>query len=83
MSFYTGQKLLIYKGRINGLWFGSLFPDAPPIFLEDPQLAELWTGSRRVYFVTSHENKKGLLEKLGPVYVLAKAGGKYVLTNQP
>jgi 4-amino-4-deoxy-L-arabinose transferase-like glycosyltransferase len=83
VSFYTGKQLLIYKGRINGLWFGSLFPDAPPIFLEDEQLNALWSGPKRVYFVTGHENSKEALERFGPVYVLTEAGGKYVLTNRP
>ncbi|HTQ95485.1 MAG TPA: glycosyltransferase family 39 protein [Candidatus Acidoferrum sp.] len=83
VSFYTGKQLLIYKGRINGLWFGSLFPDAPPIFLEDEQLSALWSGPKRVYFVTGHENRKEALAKFGPVYELTRAGGKYVLTNRP
>ncbi len=82
VNFYTGKQMLIYKGRINGLWFGSLFPDAPPIFLEDPQLTELWTGPNRIYFVTGKEDRKEFLAKLGPVYELAKSGSKYVLTNR-
>jgi 4-amino-4-deoxy-L-arabinose transferase-like glycosyltransferase len=83
VNFYTGQQMLIYNGRINGLWFGSLFPDAPPIFLDDPQLAELWSGPKRVYFVTGDETKKDFLGKIGPVYVLAEAGAKYALSNRP
>jgi len=82
VNFYTGEQLLIYNGRINGLWFGSLFPDAPPIFLEDPQLTELWQSSTRVYFVTGDENKRDSLQKIGPVYLIAQAGGKYVLSNK-
>jgi 4-amino-4-deoxy-L-arabinose transferase-like glycosyltransferase len=83
VNFYTGKQMLIYNGRINGLWFGSLFPDAPPIFLEDAQLTELWTGSNRMYFVTGDEKMKNFLEKTGPTYVLAESGGKRVLTNRP
>jgi 4-amino-4-deoxy-L-arabinose transferase-like glycosyltransferase len=82
INFYTGKQLLIYKGRINGLWFGSLFQDAPPIFIEDSQLTDLWSGSTRVYFVTEDEDKKELLEKIGPTFQLAEAGGKYVFTNK-
>jgi 4-amino-4-deoxy-L-arabinose transferase-like glycosyltransferase len=82
INFYTGKQMLIYRGRINGLWFGSLFPDAPPIFLEDAQLDQLWAGPQRVYFVTGNKGKKDLLETIGPVYVLAESGGKYVLTNR-
>ena len=75
--------MLIYDGRINGLWFGSLFPDTPPIFLEEPQLAEIWAGPSRVYFVTGDEKKKELFQKIAPPYLLAEAGGKYVFTNRP
>ena len=82
VNFYTGEQMLIYSGRINGLWFGSLFPDAPPIFLEDPQLTELWKGPNRLYFVTGDEKRKEFLEKLGPVYALAESGGKFVFTNR-
>jgi 4-amino-4-deoxy-L-arabinose transferase-like glycosyltransferase len=82
VNFYTGKQMLIYNGRINGLWFGSLFPDAPPIFLEDAQLTERWAGPNRMYFVTGDEKKKDFLQKIGPVYVLAQSGGKFVLTNR-
>lgn len=83
VNFYTGRQMLIYNGRINGLWYGSLFPDAPPIFLDDVQLAEIWTAPNRAYFITGDEKRKNSLEKFGPTYEFAKAGGKLVLTNRP
>jgi len=82
VNFYTGQQMLIYNGRINGLWFGSLFPDSPPIFIGDSQLAQLWSGPARVYFVTGKDTRKDQLQQLGPVYTLAKSSGKFVLTNR-
>jgi hypothetical protein len=75
--------MYILNGRINGLWYGSLFPDAPQIFLDNRQFAQMWTGPGRVYFVTGDEKKKGYLEKLGAFYPLAKAGGKFVFSNRP
>jgi 4-amino-4-deoxy-L-arabinose transferase-like glycosyltransferase len=83
VNFYTQKQLLIYNGRIMGLWFGSLFPDSPPIFLDDTQLANVWKGPARVYFVTGDEKRLEYLEKIAPAYRLAKAGGKFVLTNRP
>ena len=83
VNFYTGQQMLIYNGRITGLWFGSLFPDAPPIFLGDAELARIWRGPNRVYFVTGDAKKKDLLGKIAPTFALAKAGGKFVYTNRP
>jgi 4-amino-4-deoxy-L-arabinose transferase-like glycosyltransferase len=82
VNFYTGAQMLIFNGRINGLWYGSLFPDAPPIFIDDAQLARAWAGSSRVYFVTGSEERREYLDKIGPVYELAKAGGKFVFTNR-
>ena len=82
INFYTGEQMLIFNGRINGLWYGSLFPDAAPIFLDDVRLAHTWAGPDRVYFVTGSEERRAYLEKLGPVYEVARAGGKFVLSNR-
>jgi 4-amino-4-deoxy-L-arabinose transferase-like glycosyltransferase len=82
VNFYTGRQMLIFNGRINGLWYGSLFPDASPIFIDDPQLARAWHGPNRIYFVTGGDDRRAYLEKLGPTYELAKSGGKFVFTNR-
>jgi 4-amino-4-deoxy-L-arabinose transferase-like glycosyltransferase len=82
VNFYTGQQMLIFNGRINGLWYGSLFPDAAPIFIDDSQLARTWAGPNRIYFVTGAGDRRSYLEKIGPVYELARSGGKFVFTNR-
>jgi hypothetical protein len=82
VNFYTTRQMLIFNGRINGLWFGSLFPDAPPIFIDDSQLARAWQGANRIYFVTGGDDRRAYLEKLGPTYELAKSGGKFVFSNR-
>jgi 4-amino-4-deoxy-L-arabinose transferase-like glycosyltransferase len=82
VNFYTGRQMLIFNGRINGLWYGSLFPDAAPIFIDDAQLARAWSGPSRIYFVTGGDDRRGYLQKLGPTYELAKSGGKFVFTNR-
>jgi 4-amino-4-deoxy-L-arabinose transferase-like glycosyltransferase len=83
INFYTRQQMLIFNGCINGLWYGSLFPDAPPIFLDDAQFARVWAGPSRVFFVTGSNERRVYLEKISPVYQLAQAGGKFVFTNRP
>ena len=83
VNFYTEKQLLIWNGRINGLWYGSLFPDAPPIFLDDRQLVALWSGSERVYLLTGDEKKVESLKKIAPTYIVAKSGGKFALSNRP
>jgi hypothetical protein len=82
INFYTREQMLILNGRINGLWYGSLFPDAPPIFLDDAQFARLWAGPGRVYFVTGMNERRTYLKKISPVYLLAEAGGKFAFTNR-
>ncbi len=83
VNFYTKRQLLIFNGRINGLWYGSLFPDAPPIFLDGARFEALWKSSRRVYFLAQSEERKAFLEKLGGTFEVAKSGGKFVFTNRP
>jgi 4-amino-4-deoxy-L-arabinose transferase-like glycosyltransferase len=83
VRFYTGQQLLILNGRITGLWYGSLFPDAPDIFLDDARFAKLWVGTNRVYLVTSDPKKRDSLSIIAPAYLLTKAGGRFVYSNRP
>jgi 4-amino-4-deoxy-L-arabinose transferase-like glycosyltransferase len=82
VNFYTGRQMLIFKGRINGLWYGSLFPDAAPIFIDDADLVRGWGGATRLYFVTGSDERRAYLEKLGPVNEIARAGGKFVFSNR-
>jgi 4-amino-4-deoxy-L-arabinose transferase-like glycosyltransferase len=83
INFYTRKQMLILNGRINGLWYGSLFPDAPQIFLDDAQFAKIWAGNSRVFLVTGSGERRATLEKIAAVYLLARAGGKFVFTNRP
>jgi 4-amino-4-deoxy-L-arabinose transferase-like glycosyltransferase len=84
VNFYTGIQLHLVNGRVNDLWYGSLFPDAPPIFENDASFAQLWLGSHRVFFITFNERGPEKLRRLGSAYhELAHSGGKAVFVNQP
>ena len=83
VRYYTGQQILVLNGRINGLWYGSLFPDSPDIFLDDGRFKRLWAGPNRVYFITHDEKMRDTLAPIAPAYELTHAGGRYVLTNRP
>jgi 4-amino-4-deoxy-L-arabinose transferase-like glycosyltransferase len=82
VNFYTGRQMLIFNGRINGLWYGSLFPDAAPIFVDDAQLARIWAGPNRIYFVTGADGRRAYLENIGEVYEVAKSEDKFVFSNR-
>jgi 4-amino-4-deoxy-L-arabinose transferase-like glycosyltransferase len=82
LLFYTQQPAHLVNGRINGPWFGSFWPDAPPIFEDESSLRQLWASPRHIYLLTYHPTQRRRdLSPLGPVHILASAGGKTVLTN--
>lgn len=83
VGFYTGQPLYMLNGRVNNLWYGSLFADAPHRFEDNASFAKLWSGSGRIFFVTdSADDATKLLESKGG-YVIAQYAGKSVLSNRP
>jgi len=84
LLFYTHQPVHLVNGRINGPWYGSFWPDAPAIFETDDSLRRLWSGSGRIFLLTYHpDTRTPDLARYGHVRVLAAAGGKSILTNQP
>jgi len=86
LLFYTrdtGSHVLLIDGRVNGPWFGSFWPDAPRIFLNDADLKQLWAGQHRVFLLTYHADQRAKdLAPFGHVNALASSGGKTVLSNR-
>jgi 4-amino-4-deoxy-L-arabinose transferase-like glycosyltransferase len=83
LLFYTRQPVHLVNGRINGPWFGSFWPDAPPIFETEATLRKLWAGPNRVFLMTPvPASRIHNLEPFGPVQIIASAGGKTILTNR-
>jgi 4-amino-4-deoxy-L-arabinose transferase-like glycosyltransferase len=84
IGFYLPQKVLLLNGRMTGLEFGSYYPDAPPVFIGDAEIAELWRGDRRVFLFT-HDNKFEAVRKAvsGEMHRIAAAGEKSVYSNRP
>lgn len=84
VSFYTQQPVSLVDGRINGLWFGSYWPDAPHVFETNDSLHTLWSQKdRRVFLFTLDPARRADLVHYGPVYGLATLGGKSILSNRP
>ena len=79
VGFYTGVQLHLLNGRINDLWYGSLFPDAPQIFEDDASFVRMWQGKGRVWFVTAHPELHSKLLSGG--HELVRSGGKVVYSN--
>src|SRR5262249_53654946 len=84
IGFYLPQKVLLLNGRMTGLEFGSHYPDAPPVFIGDSEIAQLWQGQKRVFLFT----RDGDFEKVrsvikGEMFQVAAAGEKSVYSNRP
>jgi len=95
VNFYTRRQIRILNGRCNNIWYGSKFPDAPPIFDDDASFERLWRGDKPVFLLTdakSSPDRKPAEEcphkehlpdyVIQDACVLAKWGGKLVLTNE-
>ena len=74
----------ILEGRSSNLWYGSFFADAPQIFETPQSLAQKWPGAQRIFLWQDLANQPSGLPALpGSVYVVAKSGGKEIVSNQP
>jgi 4-amino-4-deoxy-L-arabinose transferase-like glycosyltransferase len=83
LIFYTGQQVHLINGRVNGLWYGSFWTDAPRIFEDESTLRQLWASPRRIFLFTYNPTARTQdLTPYGPAHALASAGGKTILTNQ-
>ncbi len=84
LIFYTQQPVHLVNGRVNGPWYGSFWPDTPPIFEDEASLRSLWSSRHRVFLLTYQRVERARdLSPLAPVRTLSAAGGKAILINQP
>ncbi len=71
----------ILNGRRNNIWYGSTFPDAPPVFDDDQAFEKLWRSGKRVFLWTEENNVPSYVKR-AEYCQLAKWGGKQILTNE-
>lgn len=83
IGFYTRQPLYMLNGRVNNLWYGSLFADAPHRFEDDASFAKLWSGPTRIFFVIDDPEQEEKFEQSKGGYLIAEYAGKFVLSNRP
>lgn len=96
VNFYTHRQLRMLNGQCNNIWYGSKFPDAPPIFDNDTSFAQLWNSGQTVFLLTDakarpsdevsdrcpQKDRLPSYIKKEDACVLARWGGKLVLTNE-
>ena len=84
LLFYLKRPIDLVNGRTTSMWFGSTFPDAPHIFLDDADLARDWCGDHRVFLFVPPGQLDDVNKRLPqPRYVVAESSGKVVYSNQP
>ena len=81
LTFYTHQSLSMLNGRINNLWYGSLYADAPNRFENDTSFAALWHSTTRVFFVTHNAQRTQQWMQAEGGEIIAASGGKFVVLN--
>jgi 4-amino-4-deoxy-L-arabinose transferase-like glycosyltransferase len=77
----NAQPIHILDGRSSNLWYGSFFPDAPPIFEDSVSLSLKWTEPRRIFLWQDLSQPVPALPN--KIYFIAQSGGKEILSNQP
>jgi 4-amino-4-deoxy-L-arabinose transferase-like glycosyltransferase len=85
LGFYLKRAdVHILEGRSSNLWYGSFFADAPKIFETPESFRAKWAGEQRIFLWQSLTDPPNELPAVdGPVYVIAKGGGKEIVSNQP
>lgn len=84
LLFYLRRPIDLVNGRTTSMWFGSTYPDAPKIFLDDQDLLKEWSSGDRVFlFVPAYERQT--VDSLLPSqrFVAAESSGKIIYSNRP
>jgi hypothetical protein len=84
LGFYLRRAdIHILEGRSSNLWYGSFFPDVPKIFETPESFASKWNGPQRIFLWQSLTDPPNQLPAgIGTVYVIAKGGGKEIVSNR-
>jgi 4-amino-4-deoxy-L-arabinose transferase-like glycosyltransferase len=78
------RRVYLVDGRTTSMYFGSTFPDAPPIFLTSANLLAQWgNGPRKLLFVPL-ERRDDVDQLLGSrQIILQQTSGKALITDRP
>jgi hypothetical protein len=82
LAFYLQRRLFLVNGRSTSLLYGSHYPDAPHIFLDDSGLARAWKGTDRLFLFVTPDKRSRVESLLGNPRTFAESSGKMIFTNQ-
>lgn len=83
LLFYLQRPIELVNGRTTSMWFGSTYPDAPHIFLDDQDLLRKWASDQRVFlFVPEYARRTvdGLLA--AHKFTVIESSGKVIYSNR-
>ncbi len=84
LLFYLRRPIELVNGNTTSMWWGSTYPDAPHIFIDDLDLQRAWNSQERVFlFVPQHERSKVEALLPGPLHIASEASGKVIFENHP
>ncbi|MGC2648533.1 MAG: glycosyltransferase family 39 protein [Candidatus Sulfotelmatobacter sp.] len=82
LLFYLRRPIELVNGNTTSMWWGSTYPDAPHIFIDDQDLLRAWNSPERVFlFVPEYERAKVEALLPGPLHIASEASGKVIFTN--
>ena len=83
INFYMEEPVYMLNGRINNLWYGSLYADAPHRFETTESFLSLWQGPGRIFFVTHDAQRIANWQREHGGTLVAEFSGKYLFLNHP
>ena len=84
LLFYLQRPIDLVNGRTTSMWFGSTYPDAPKIFLDDQDLLKEWSSGERVFlFVPAYERQTVDALIRSQKFAAAESSGKIIYSNRP
>ncbi|MGA8431472.1 MAG: glycosyltransferase family 39 protein [Candidatus Sulfotelmatobacter sp.] len=82
LLFYLRRPIELVNGNTTSMWWGSTYPDAPKIFLDDQDLLRAWNSPERVFlFVPQYERSRVEVLLPGPLHIASEASGKVIFVN--
>ncbi len=83
LLFYLQRPIELVNGKSTSMWFGSTFPDAPKIFLNESDLKSAWDGQPRIFLFVPPQHVGKVLQLLPNAHVISEESGKVVYSNRP
>ncbi len=82
--FYTQRHAYLVDGRTTSMEWGSYYPDAPHIFLDDARLLAMWDQGPRKFLFVPPQYREHVAAILGNrAYLVQEVSDKELLTDRP